>query len=91
MSFPFQITLTFSNDWEAVELMRTSVSGCLGAVYPNAQSVFAVWVNTPEFHLNMVDANVTQIGIGMAFVPGGSYSYLWTVEFSNGNDGPPGC
>jgi uncharacterized protein YkwD len=62
-----------------------------GTVYSNAQAVFDVWVKTPEFHLNMIDANVTQIGIGMAFVPGGSYGYLWTVEFSNGNDNPPGC
>ena len=63
-----------------------------GNVYSNAQAVFDAWLDVPEFHQNMTNPNVTQIGIGMgSFSAISPYRYIWTVEFSDGNDGPPGC
>jgi uncharacterized protein YkwD len=62
-----------------------------GNMLSKAQLVFDLWSDAPQYHQNMIDPNITQVGIGMAYVPGGSNKYLWTVDFSNGNDGPPGC
>ena len=62
-----------------------------GNVYRSAQALFDAWRSSSTYHPNMIDPDITQVGIGLAHVVGGNYDYLWTVEFSNGNDGPPGC
>jgi uncharacterized protein YkwD len=60
-------------------------------VYADAESLFDIWLSIPEDYQHLTDPNITQVGIGQAQVFGGNYRYLWTVEFANGNDGPPGC
>jgi uncharacterized protein YkwD len=60
-------------------------------VYANAQAVFDAWLSVPQYLQNINDPNVTQVGIGMGNRALGTYRYVWTVDFSNGNDSPPGC
>jgi len=52
-----------------------------------AQSVFDAWKNSPGHNSNMLSANYTAIGIGLAYVPGSPYGYYWTNEFASINDG----
>lgn len=62
--------------------------------YASAAAVFDAWISSaqfPEYRQNIIDPNITQIGVGMANGFGGTYRYVWTVDFSNGTDSPPEC
>ncbi len=55
-----------------------------------AQAVFNGWFASSQHNINMLKSTVTQIGIGFVSVPGSPYTYYWTTDFGNGNDGS-GC
>ncbi len=59
----------------------------IAAGQSTAQSVFDAWKNSPGHNSNMLSANYTAIGIGLAYVPGSPYGYYWTNEFASINDG----
>lgn len=51
----------------------------IAAGQPDAQSVVASWMNSPEHRANILNANYTQIGVGYA--SGGQYGSYWTEDF----------
>ena len=59
--------------------------------YPTAQSVFDAWKASSGHNANMLNASYTQIGIGLAQVPGSIYTYYWTTDFANGRDSASDC
>ena len=63
----------------------------LASGHSTAQAVFDAWLATNPHNANMLDPNITQIGIGLVHAPLSQYRYLWTVEFADGSDGPPPC
>ena len=59
--------------------------------YANPQAVVDAWLSTSPYYEHIIDPNITQVGIGYVNQFGGSFRVVWTVEFSDGADGPPGC
>jgi uncharacterized protein YkwD len=55
-----------------------------------ALATFNQWKNSSGHNANMLDPNLTQIGIGFATVSGSKYTYYWTTDFANGSDSS-GC
>jgi uncharacterized protein YkwD len=58
----------------------------IAAGQPTAQVVFNSWKKSVGHNLNMLNPNLTQIGIGFASVPGSTYTYFWSTDFADGND-----
>ena len=48
--------------------------------YPDAASVMDGWMNSPGHRANILSANVTQIGVGLAYAADGSP--YWTMDFA---------
>jgi uncharacterized protein YkwD len=57
----------------------------IGAGYSTADAVVEGWINSPGHRANMLDPNVTEIGIGYYFLPNDTgnqnWNYYWTQEF----------
>ncbi len=47
--------------------------------YPDAASVMAGWMNSPGHRANILNGNVTQIGIGLAYAADGSPYWTMTL------------
>jgi uncharacterized protein YkwD len=52
----------------------------IAAGYPTPESVVAGWMASPGHRENILSAQFTEIGVGMAN-GGGSYGMYWTEEF----------
>ena len=57
----------------------------IGAGYNTADAVVQGWINSPGHRANMLDPNVTEIGVGYYFHPNDTgnenWNYYWTQEF----------
>jgi uncharacterized protein YkwD len=62
-----------------------------GTSMDTAQEAFDAWVNSPGHRANMLNPNITQIGIGMAYNATSTYGYYWTTDFAAGENDPAGC
>lgn len=49
---------------------------------PDAQSAFNWWRNSPPHNANMLNPNVTLVGIARAFQAGTTYGWYWTMDFT---------
>jgi len=57
-----------------------SVGENIAAVYPTAATVVAGWLKSPGHCVNIMSADVTELGVG--FVAGGHYGTYWTQDFA---------
>lgn len=55
----------------------------IAAGYSAASSTFNQWVNSSGHRANMLNANLTAIGIGAAYGAGSAYGTYWTTTFGS--------
>jgi hypothetical protein len=57
----------------------------------DAQRVFDAWRNSPGHNANMLNPDLSVIGIGRVEVQGSRHGVYWTTKFGGYVDAPPGC
>jgi uncharacterized protein YkwD len=82
---------TLTSREEAVGYYYTAAGENIAYGYPDASSVMQAWMNSAGHRANILNSSFTQIGVAVAYAPGGVPYY--TQEFgapaSNSPTGPP--
>jgi uncharacterized protein YkwD len=63
----------------------------IAAGYSSAQQTFNQWVNSPPHRSNMLNPNLTAIGIGYGYNAASTYDHYWTTTFGGPVDKPMSC
>ncbi|RKD25917.1 hypothetical protein BEP19_03025 [Ammoniphilus oxalaticus] len=73
---------TYGSPFEMMEsfgISYTYAGENIAAGQQTAEEVVNGWMNSPGHRANIMNANYTQIGVGLA--KGGSYGFYWTQQF----------
>ena len=60
----------------------------VGAGYHTLAEAFSGWRGSPGHRANMLQRNVTQIGIASAYAPGSKYKVFWALILATPDDKP---
>lgn len=63
----------------------------IAAGHSDAASTVNQWINSPGHRANMLNPNLTAIGIGSAYGPNSQYGTYWTNTFGGTVDSPLSC
>ena len=63
----------------------------IAAGYSSAADTVNQWINSPGHRTNMLNANLTAIGIGSAYSPNSQYGTYWTNTFGGSVDSVLSC
>ena len=74
---------SFTNRLSAAGYSFSDAAENVAAGYGSPAEVVAGWMNSPGHRANILDPNLTQVGIGYAYSDGSTFGDYWTADFGS--------